>query len=195
MPEARKPRLLVLNQYYWPGVEATAQLLTDLCEALAEDLYLATLPDPALWELLHAAQGFVRVAFRLAFWELLHAPSFEAALIDVVNRGGDALHRRAAHVADREHSGDARLVGERATAELRPERRELVEFGVGEHEAARVKGDPSSRAVAGIAPMKQKSPAQARSLAVARWVRVTPSSCSPPCSAVISVSVQTTMRS
>src|SRR5438034_4351183 len=38
MPAARKPRLLVLNQYYWPGVEATAQLLTDLCEALAEDL-------------------------------------------------------------------------------------------------------------------------------------------------------------
>jgi glycosyltransferase involved in cell wall biosynthesis len=37
MSEARKPRLLVLNQYYWPGIEATAQLLTDLCEALAED--------------------------------------------------------------------------------------------------------------------------------------------------------------
>lgn len=35
---ARKPRLLVLNQYYWPGIEATAQLLTDLCEALAEDV-------------------------------------------------------------------------------------------------------------------------------------------------------------
>jgi colanic acid biosynthesis glycosyl transferase WcaI len=33
----RKPRLLVLNQYYWPGFEATAQLLTELCEALAED--------------------------------------------------------------------------------------------------------------------------------------------------------------
>jgi glycosyltransferase involved in cell wall biosynthesis len=29
--------LLVLNQYYWPGVEATAQLLTELCEALAQD--------------------------------------------------------------------------------------------------------------------------------------------------------------
>jgi colanic acid biosynthesis glycosyl transferase WcaI len=27
----------VLNQYYWPGVEATANLLTELCEALAED--------------------------------------------------------------------------------------------------------------------------------------------------------------
>ena len=37
MPDARKPRLLVLNQYYWPGVEATAQLLTDLCEALAQN--------------------------------------------------------------------------------------------------------------------------------------------------------------
>jgi colanic acid biosynthesis glycosyl transferase WcaI len=35
---ARKPRLLVLNQYYWPGIEATAQLLTDLCEALADDV-------------------------------------------------------------------------------------------------------------------------------------------------------------
>jgi glycosyltransferase involved in cell wall biosynthesis len=32
-----KPRLLVLNQYYWPGVEATANLLTELCEALADD--------------------------------------------------------------------------------------------------------------------------------------------------------------
>jgi glycosyltransferase involved in cell wall biosynthesis len=38
MSRSRKPSLLVLNQYYWPGVEATAQLLTELCEALAEDL-------------------------------------------------------------------------------------------------------------------------------------------------------------
>ncbi len=30
-------RILVLNQYYWPGVEATAQLLAQLCEALATD--------------------------------------------------------------------------------------------------------------------------------------------------------------
>jgi colanic acid biosynthesis glycosyl transferase WcaI len=38
VPESRKPRLLVLNQYYWPGIEATAQLLTELCEALADDM-------------------------------------------------------------------------------------------------------------------------------------------------------------
>ena len=35
MSDAAKLRLLVVNQYYWPGVEATAQLLTELCEALA----------------------------------------------------------------------------------------------------------------------------------------------------------------
>jgi putative colanic acid biosynthesis glycosyltransferase WcaI len=33
----RRQRLLVLNQYYWPGVEATANLLMELCEALAAD--------------------------------------------------------------------------------------------------------------------------------------------------------------
>jgi colanic acid biosynthesis glycosyl transferase WcaI len=37
MRAACKPRLLVLNQYYWPGIEATAQLLTELCEALADE--------------------------------------------------------------------------------------------------------------------------------------------------------------
>ena len=33
----RKPRLLVFNQYYWPGVEATAYLLSELCRELARD--------------------------------------------------------------------------------------------------------------------------------------------------------------
>jgi colanic acid biosynthesis glycosyl transferase WcaI len=32
-----RPRVLVLNQYYWPGVEATAHLLAELCEALADE--------------------------------------------------------------------------------------------------------------------------------------------------------------
>jgi colanic acid biosynthesis glycosyl transferase WcaI len=34
---ARRPRMLVLNQYYWPGVEATAHLLSELCAALADE--------------------------------------------------------------------------------------------------------------------------------------------------------------
>ena len=32
-----RPRLLVFNQYYWPGVEATAHLLSELCAALVSD--------------------------------------------------------------------------------------------------------------------------------------------------------------
>jgi glycosyltransferase involved in cell wall biosynthesis len=34
---AARPRILVLNQYYWPGVEATAHLLSELCSALADE--------------------------------------------------------------------------------------------------------------------------------------------------------------
>jgi colanic acid biosynthesis glycosyl transferase WcaI len=33
----QRSRILVLNQYYWPGIEATAQLLAQLCEELAVD--------------------------------------------------------------------------------------------------------------------------------------------------------------
>ena len=33
----RRPRVLVLNQYYRPGVEATAHLLGELCEALTDE--------------------------------------------------------------------------------------------------------------------------------------------------------------
>lgn len=71
---------------YVREVQEAAQLVRD-------DLAWAQKEDPQLYgpelHLQHQA-GFVRVAFRLAFWELLHAPSYEAALIDVVNRGADA---------------------------------------------------------------------------------------------------------
>jgi glycosyltransferase involved in cell wall biosynthesis len=45
---SRRPRLLVLNQYYWPGKEATANLLTELCEALAleYDVHVVTGASP-----------------------------------------------------------------------------------------------------------------------------------------------------
>jgi ADP-ribosyl-[dinitrogen reductase] hydrolase len=60
---------------------------------LLRDLDAAADSNPRLYgpeiHLLHHA-GFVRVAYRLAFWHLLHTRSFEDALIDVVNRGGDA---------------------------------------------------------------------------------------------------------
>ena len=39
----RQARLLVVNQYYWPGVEATAHLLTELCEALTDEYEIRVL--------------------------------------------------------------------------------------------------------------------------------------------------------
>jgi ADP-ribosylglycohydrolase len=61
--------------------------------ALAADLDAAREDDPGLRDRelhIHETAGFVRVAFRLAFWELLHAPDFRAGVVDVANRGGDA---------------------------------------------------------------------------------------------------------
>ena len=63
------------------------------CAELSRDLSLAGRDDPELYgtqtHLLGLA-GHVRVAFRLAFWHLLHATSYEASLVDIVNRGGDS---------------------------------------------------------------------------------------------------------
>ena len=61
-------------------------------EELLLDFDLSDDPDPAIDQKgLHliGTQGFVRVAFRLAFWHLRHTEDFAAAMIDVVNRGGD----------------------------------------------------------------------------------------------------------
>lgn len=62
-------------------------------ENLEEDLSFTSKEDPELFgpELrFFDHMGFVRLSFRFAFWELFHAESFEEALIDVVNRGGDS---------------------------------------------------------------------------------------------------------
>jgi ADP-ribosyl-[dinitrogen reductase] hydrolase len=64
---------------------AEKDLLHDLDSAAASNPQLY---GPEIHLLNHA--GFVRVAYRLAFWHLLHTRSFEDALIDTVNRGGDA---------------------------------------------------------------------------------------------------------
>lgn len=60
---------------------------------LLRDLQFADRSDPDLYGAdvhIHNKQGFVRVAFRLAFWELLHGGTYQEALTDAVNRGGDA---------------------------------------------------------------------------------------------------------
>jgi ADP-ribosylglycohydrolase len=60
---------------------------------LARDLDAATRPDPDLYgeELhIHRTAGFVRVAFRLAYWHAAHTKSWRDAVIDTASRGGDA---------------------------------------------------------------------------------------------------------
>lgn len=68
-----------------PLRQAALDLRADLRHAMADD---PDLYGDEVHLLRHA--GFVRVAFRLAFWHLLHTNEVRAALIDVVNRGGDA---------------------------------------------------------------------------------------------------------
>ena len=67
--DARKPRLLVLNQYYWPGIEATAQLLTELCEALARDAEVKVVTG-----VLHGHEDEPRHVFRNGV-EIVRVPS------------------------------------------------------------------------------------------------------------------------
>ncbi len=83
-----------------PALEALLARSPELAEQaraaagdLAADLDAAEQDDPDLYgaELhLQRTAGFVRVAFRLAFWHLLHAPDFRSAVLDAANRGGDA---------------------------------------------------------------------------------------------------------
>lgn len=68
----RRPRLLVLNQYYWPGLEATARLLAELCDALAETFDVAVVTgavanaDAARGSTTHEGVRVIRV-FSTAF--------------------------------------------------------------------------------------------------------------------------------
>lgn len=77
-----------LGQWHPDVVQSTQ----DAAQWLRADVAAARDPDPMLYgpELhLFAQEGYVRVCLRLALWELFHAPSLEAGLVDVVNRGGD----------------------------------------------------------------------------------------------------------
>lgn len=60
---------------------------------LQRDLDAATTDNPGVYRVdldMRRNAGFVRVAFRLAFWHLMHTPSWRDALVDVASRGGDA---------------------------------------------------------------------------------------------------------
>ncbi|HZO97856.1 MAG TPA: glycosyltransferase family 4 protein [Gaiellaceae bacterium] len=63
------PRLLVINQYYWPGVEATAHLLTELAEDLAQEFEVTVVTGE-----LHGHEGLPRRERRNGV-EIVRVPS------------------------------------------------------------------------------------------------------------------------
>ena len=68
-------------------------LVASAARDLAGDLDAALADDPAVYTAalhLHHTMGFVRVAFRLAFWHVVHTASWRDAVVDVASRGGDA---------------------------------------------------------------------------------------------------------
>lgn len=85
--------LHVAAGYFLSSFPDTYNEVYSALEVLKEDLEASQNDDPQLYGPklhLQGMQGFVRVGFRLAFWEMFHAPDYRSALIDTVNRGGDA---------------------------------------------------------------------------------------------------------
>jgi len=77
----------------WDDDRDDVTLVDAAVEDLMRDLEAATSDNPGVYRVdldLRRMAGFVRVAFRLAFWHLMHTPSWRDALVDVASRGGDA---------------------------------------------------------------------------------------------------------
>lgn len=62
VPDDPRPRVLVLNRSYWPDAEATGQLLTELCEDLADRFQITVIAG-------QPNQNPDGVAFRRTGWE------------------------------------------------------------------------------------------------------------------------------
>ena len=83
--------LAAANAALEPSASRLAELVPDepsvvpALDALAHDLELAQSDDPKF-----DRGGFVRTAFRLAFWHAVHTASWRDALVDIASRGGDA---------------------------------------------------------------------------------------------------------
>ncbi len=78
-----RPRMLVLNQYYWPGVEATAHLLTELCEAFARD-FEVTVVTGRLRDHPHDPRSELRNGVRI-----IRVPSLAFDRAPLVQRGAN----------------------------------------------------------------------------------------------------------
>jgi ADP-ribosylglycohydrolase len=92
---ARKALAVAAHQLagLWRGDDADRAAIAAAEADLGRDLDAAASSDPGVYgDELHIDRtaGFVRVAFRLAFWHALHTRSWRDAVVDVASRGGDA---------------------------------------------------------------------------------------------------------
>jgi len=77
----------------WAGDATDLEHVERAVVDLEGDLDAATHDSPKLYSPglhVHRTAGFVRVAFRLAFWHAVHTRSWRDALVDVASRGGDS---------------------------------------------------------------------------------------------------------
>jgi ADP-ribosyl-[dinitrogen reductase] hydrolase len=75
----------------WDGEDEAA--IASAVSDIWRDLDAAEASEPGVYgaELdVHRTAGFVRVAFRLAYWHAVHTPSWRDAVVDTASRGGDA---------------------------------------------------------------------------------------------------------
>jgi ADP-ribosylglycohydrolase len=81
---------LLVTEYQ--GDYLAQELSNAQCDLLS-DLNAADQDNPGLvgpLDICGASQGFVRVAFRLAFWALMHAKTFKQGIVGVASMGGDS---------------------------------------------------------------------------------------------------------
>ena len=92
MVEAAREALAPAGSRYLAQFPSEPSPLGALAD-LTRDLEMAERDNPDLYGAdVHILEkvGFVRTAFRLAFWHLLHSPSYRASIVDITNRGGDS---------------------------------------------------------------------------------------------------------
>jgi ADP-ribosylglycohydrolase len=89
---ATLPVAVALLRDAWSDNPEDLEMVTRAAEDLQRDLDTGLSDNPSVYRVeldLQRTAGFVRVAFRLAFWHLTHTP-WRAAVVDVASRGGDA---------------------------------------------------------------------------------------------------------
>lgn len=90
---AALPAAVGLLRDAWSDNAEDLEMLVRAEADLQRDLDTGLSDNPSVYRVeldLQRTAGFVRVAFRLAFWHLTHTPSWRAAVVDVASRGGDA---------------------------------------------------------------------------------------------------------